>query len=95
MAARDHPRICGEHLVAASVLSMGVGSSPHMRGARVGLYAQAQAQGIIPAYAGSTLSCYLLPQPHWDHPRICGEHRARPSEVILSMGSSPHMRGAP
>ena len=28
-----------------------------------------------------------------DHPRICGEHSAISTRVLLPMGSSPHMRG--
>ena len=30
---RDHPRVCGEHLLSALALIVGVGSSPRMRGA--------------------------------------------------------------
>ena len=29
---RDHPRVCGEHFIAASILSIDPGSSPRMRG---------------------------------------------------------------
>ena len=49
--------------------------------------------GIIPAHAGNT-ECPLSPLlPWWDHPRACGEHPVCGSWVMLSMGSSPRMRG--
>ena len=53
-----------------------------------------EEDGIIPAYAGSTLAgasdCVFLR----DHPRIRGEHsRERPGSGSL-LGSSPHTRGA-
>ena len=32
--------------------------------------------------------------PVWDHPRVCGEHRAYTPTPIRTWGSSPRMRGA-
>ena len=49
--------------------------------------------GIIPAYAGNTLPRILLPMPCWDHPRVCGEHPSMSTTVLLTVGSSPRMRG--
>ena len=50
--------------------------------------------GIIPACAGSTLAL-LKPFGHGrDHPRMCGEHKARDAYVAADRGSSPHVRGA-
>ena len=73
---------------------MGLGSSPHTRGAHRDSFHFALWVGIIPAYAGSTArsgsrSCRLR-----DHPRIRGEHFI--SWVLLAPfpGSSPHTRGA-
>ena len=51
-----------------------VGSSPHTRGARVGVAASDGVQGIIPAYAGSTNRRESEWSALWDHPRIRGEH---------------------
>ena len=52
----DHPRIRGEHMVStARALDRG-GSSPHTRGAPPRPGHKAAVPGIIPAYAGSTLS---------------------------------------
>ena len=52
--ARDHPRVCGEHLSSTMTSNYTAGSSPRMRGAPCGPKAETLALGIIPAYAGST-----------------------------------------
>ena len=51
----DHPRMCGEHLFGVLDVALGLGSSPHVRGAHDKNSADASGQGIIPACAGSTL----------------------------------------
>ena len=51
----DHPRVCGEHRPVSGIPRRRAGSSPRMRGARVGGLRVAVEHGIIPAYAGSTL----------------------------------------
>ena len=53
--ARDHPRVCGEHCVLNPACGNLVGSSPRMRGARMVPDECIDPDGIIPAYAGSTL----------------------------------------
>ena len=57
--AGDHPRVCGEHLVFAAVALSTVGSSPRMRGTRRRRSDRPGQTGIIPAYAGNTLSWTL------------------------------------
>ena len=52
---QDHPRIRGEHYGHLSVLRNNVGSSPHTRGALDLLEILPFDDGIIPAYAGSTM----------------------------------------
>ena len=92
---RDHPRTCGEHPVANDGGTAPTGSSPHMRGARGRGNPDHHGLRIIPAHAGST--------PQWasdldhvgDHPRTCGEHAISVFIPAISVGSSPHMRGAP
>ena len=56
VALKDHPRIRGEHPLAASRWGFCVGSSPHTRGAPDFGSSWRCARGIIPAYAGSTFS---------------------------------------
>ena len=50
----DHPRIRGEHNQHAPLQFVGLGSSPHTRGALVAVVDAVVLDGIIPAYAGST-----------------------------------------
>ena len=50
---------------------------------------------IIPAYAGSTHTAVGRSRRVGDHPRIRGEHPRSCSTVAVSLGSSPHTRGAP
>ena len=57
--ARDHPRIRGEHSAQPSSSLSSAGSSPHTRGAPLGILRQGGLPGTIPAYAGSTLK-YLV-----------------------------------
>ena len=50
--------------------------------------------GIIPAYAGSTVTASRPPARSGDHPRVCGEHGDSKYDKSLGEGSSPRMRGA-
>ena len=52
--AWDHPRVCGEHPTLDEFIGLCRGSSPRMRGARLGPGRRPVPGGIIPAYAGST-----------------------------------------
>ena len=54
----DHPRVCGEHLLMASVSLKYSGSSPRMRGTPLRVMKYGQPSGIIPAYAGNTYVRY-------------------------------------
>ena len=68
----DHPRACGANVHGRRPCVIGVGSSPRMRGKRLGSQVAEQAVRIIPAHAGQTrrLCCRTRPAP--DHPRACG-----------------------
>ena len=50
--------------------------------------------GIIPAYAGSTLTRSMSSWQASDHPRIRGEHCWLMVPLSIHFGSSPHTRGA-
>ena len=94
LGRRDHPRIRGEHNPFNGFSMPTMGSSPHTRGAQIMQTWTVVPDGIIPAYAGSTLpSCLVAPLP-WDHPRIRGEHRTEQPCLGRFSGSSPHTRGA-
>ena len=92
---RDHPRVCGEHVVERGALQRERGSSPRMRGAQRRLLVGERRRGIIPAYAGSTDSDKAPDFEYEDHPRVCGEHRHCVPLPLIMTGSSPRMRGAP
>ena len=73
-AIMDHPRVCGEHLGRLAILPTRAGSSPRMRGTRGLGHLQRFQAGIIPAYAGNTISAASCICSSRDHPRVCGEH---------------------
>ena len=90
---RDHPRVCGEHMMSLRFIPCDPGSSPRMRGTHNVRIACAGIIGIIPAYAGNTYRMcrsYTVPR---DHPRVCGEHLSDVPVVYRPTGSSPRMRG--
>ena len=91
---RDHPRIRGEHLSIELLRCVAAGSSPHTRGALVIGLDPGSAEGIIPAYAGSTPSGLAGEPAPTDHPRIRGEHLLWWWSLSEAAGSSPHTRGA-
>ena len=92
--ARDHPRVCGEHNLLAYALKGEKGSSPRMRGAQQNVSRLQDTEGIIPAYAGSTVAAIFDRDNHRDHPRVCGEHFDFFLWTYMFLGSSPRMRGA-
>ena len=95
IARWDHPRIRGEHTNDAQMKAFSAGSSPHTRGARYHHRHRRPAVGIIPAYAGSTVSLGGSAWEAADHPRIRGEHLIGVVAANVEAGSSPHTRGAP
>ena len=85
----------GEHYKHRGSITPNPGSSPHVRGARVGIASILSDCGIIPACAGSTCTVFVYGRSYWDHPRMCGEHAPSCSPYPKTAGSSPHVRGAP
>ena len=86
--------MCGEHRFRIVANDKTVGSSPHVRGARVWVAQYASNVGIIPACAGSTSPRTRSRSVRWDHPRMCGEHHPSADRESYRAGSSPHVRGA-
>ena len=89
----DHPRVCGEHVTPWRDSEAILGSSPRMRGTPEHMELWNKARGIIPAYAGNTRIWAHARLCSEDHPRVCGEHLAVLDALVLSVGSSPRMRG--
>ena len=71
------------------------GSSPRMRGTPRRHASHRGGVGIIPAYAGNTITLSAMHEAYWDHPRVCGEHATGASTQVNCTGSSPRMRGTP
>ena len=91
--SRDHPRVCGEHVVSPAMVLPYSGSSPRVRGTPPEHDPRRPADGIIPACAGNTASALRTPCSAWDHPRVCGEHRLDDQLEEAMPGSSPRVRG--
>ena len=51
------------------------------------------SRGITPAGAGKTCPCSFPRRFCWDHPRRCGENRARSAAGFTKYGSPPQVRG--
>ena len=90
----DHPRMRGEHSMFLWIALSSQGSSPHARGARLGLVDLPRWDGIIPACAESTRSAPRGWCRCRDHPRMRGEHCASATRPSGPTGSSRHARGA-
>ena len=93
MPTEDHPRVCGEHIIAPVAAALAAGSSPRMRGTLAVRDRAPMVEGIIPAYAGNTPFFSGFDEIPGDHPRVCGEHTDSAGRSGASTGSSPRMRG--
>ena len=71
------------------------GSSPRVRGTRSLVAIWVEGGGIIPACAGNTRRRTCRRTRRRDHPRVCGEHLTRTFQLMLTVGSSPRVRGTP
>ena len=78
LAAKDHPRVCGENYAVIQLAIGKLGSPPRVRGKLKGLINDGVAQRITPACAGKTLSLELVYIAAEDHPRVCGENAQLP-----------------
>ena len=90
---RAHPRVCGENSVHATCIVDFRGSSPRVRGKLVEHVPYATARRLIPACAGKTTTRTWVRESASAHPRVCGENLAFGRAYVLSIGSSPRVRG--
>ena len=72
-----------------------MGSSPRVRGKRVGVGDAGAAVGLIPARAGKTAGGGSRGSSHPAHPRACGENYLHCGHRSGAGGSSPRVRGKP
>ena len=70
-----------------------VGSSPRVRGKRIGVGDAGAAVGLIPARAGKTTSPPPSIRAKPAHPRACGENWSMRARRGSFQGSSPRVRG--
>ena len=88
-----HPRVGGENVaVIVSRRSMS-GSSPRGRGKRWSLRGFLVVVGLIPAWAGKTLSFSFVEVQGAAHPRVGGENAEPKRDPLGVTGSSPRGRG--
>ena len=90
-----HPRVGGENGLSSTGRSAWYGSSPRGRGKPCNTGTSVVCAGLIPAWAGKTLSplSVLLRAPA--HPRVGGENQLPHLSLSSSRGSSPRGRGKP
>ena len=91
--SQDHPRLCGEKPLFASVFQHVKGSPPPMRGKGSRCAISFAFPRITPAYAGKSQSSIPAAAFLKDHPRLCGEKWFIRSSNALPSGSPPPMRG--
>ena len=72
--AGAHPRRCGEHVTKPEVGEGNRGSSPQVRGTRLGVLDEDPVVRLIPAGAGNTNFKVIVSRSERAHPRRCGEH---------------------
>ena len=87
--------MCGEHITPNPFANAVLGSSPHVRGARLTLSTQPPATGIIPACAGSTpLLARIRPIQQGSSPHVrgaqkhCRHRRGVPGIIPACAGST-------
>ena len=89
-----HPRLRGAHSSNHADHAVHVGSSPLTRGAPGSVTTGPASPGLIPAYAGRTLTRTVSRRGRRAHPRLRGAHHGELGNVERDLGSSPLTRGA-
>ena len=92
-AGRDHPRVCGEKLIASKRETLCTGSPPRVRGKAFIAEIRTRAVRITPACAGKRRGRGTLCTQGQDHPRVCGEKVNLGALLSLPIGSPPRVRG--
>ena len=88
-----HPRSCGADTLGAGGQLTGGGSSPLVRGGRIGQVGTGQVDRLIPARAGRTPASRGRRGGTPAHPRSCGADPTSPHLGQCRQGSSPLVRG--
>ena len=89
----DHPRVCGENLIALLCHCPRQGSPPRVRGKQPTINLTQLVIRITPACAGKTLIKVMKEGAVKDHPRVCGENFLLILMTQRRLGSPPRVRG--
>ena len=90
----DHPRVCGEHEIMVSCLTILLGSSPRVRGTPNRTHTQNCHTWDHPRVCGEhKANPEIFDVLLQDHPRVCGEHHLPLRLRRVQLGSSPRVRG--
>ena len=85
--------MCGENERNGWAVMWWAGSSPRVRGKRVGAGGVLARRGLIPACAGKTAARSPRSSRPRAHPRMCGENLPELRKLTKERGSSPRVRG--
>ena len=88
-----HPRVCGENWIYPTHTTAYAGSSPRVRGKRMGNKRTNESGRLIPACAGKTSNPVADSIISRAHPRVCGENMGTGGVAEYLGGSSPRVRG--
>ncbi len=90
---RAHPRVRGEHTISESGVDVELGSSPRSRGALAVVRQTHGVDGLIPAFAGSTISVRrFFANGQWLIPAFAGSTAAR-APTFRDVWAHPRVRG--
>ena len=93
LALTVHPRAYGEHQYGIDRRQCETGSSPCIRGTLLGRSGRPFPLRFIPVHTGNThqgFRCFRCPAVH---PRAYGEHQIKMCRRVITIGSSPCIRG--
>ena len=88
-----HPRVCGEQSGHSLANSIGLGSSPRVRGTGPLFPRKTRFWRFIPACAGNSSVHSTMAGSVPVHPRVCGEQSGHSLANSIGLGSSPRVRG--
>ena len=90
-----HPRVGGENACNSLGALLALGSSPRGRGKPGDVNQRSASIGLIPAWAGKTVSLLIRICVLTAHPRVGGENSRYSHSSGRPIGSSPRGRGKP
>ena len=85
--------MCGEKYLKYFLITISLGSPPHVRGKEYRDQPAGMGLGITPACAGKRRFQQSWRLRRGDHPRMCGEKCDGMQEIAGLSGSPPHVRG--